>query len=353
MTTHHNDKKQSCRTCGVKRDSAARPSPTAEAQDDATPPKKGKGKGKQPGPLTLSSGAPALDWLAGLPGNTRYQPLSSTETLVTALPADGTGVPVEMDEDFIMPSEEAGEGRVESLERVLSLLKEEPVCPEMTALIARKETELLALRAQTAADGDPSPLPPAARESAAAKVQKMLANTRTIHSQFLAKQARLIKSKSDEVARLNAELETLRTEEEHTVREFNHQIAYLETSLGTVTPTALPRATAAASPEAASGPALGALTSTNVAPLLQRGIDQLMASDQRVGTNTVFARELLGAFATLVTNGVAEYNGEQNNGHAPAPPSPATMLETLVPGASGVAANRSGGDPSEFASLGQ
>ena len=58
----------------------------------------------------------------------------------------------------------------------------------------------------------------------------------------------------------------------------------------------------------------------NMAPLLQRGIDQFLAKDQRVGeANAVFARDLLGAFAALVTQGVAEFNGEQNNGPSSVP----------------------------------
>ena len=69
-----------------------------------------------------------------------------------------------------------------------------------------------------------------------------------------------------------------------------------------------------------AAPALGGLTSTNMAPLLQRGIDQFLAKDQRVGeANVVFARDLLGAFAALVTQGVAEFNGEQNNGPSSVP----------------------------------
>ena len=200
------------------------------------------------------------------------------------------------------------------------MLKEEPSCPETIALIAKKEAELLPLRPSPPVVGDPTPLPPAAKESAAAKIQKMLANTRTIHSGFLAKQARLTKEKSDEITRLTAELEVLKSDGERTIREFRHQVEYLEKSLATVTPTTTLQPKAAAPTALHAAPALGGLTSTNMAPLLQRGIDQFLAKDQRVGESNVgFARELLGAFATLVTQGVAEFNGEQNNGPSTVP----------------------------------
>ena len=318
QTPHHNAKKLACRVCHLKRNlgTAEPPSPKGPQGDAGA-----RRKGKPSAPLTLNSGAPALDWLAGLPGNSRFQPLQPAEPEQQVQPSDGADVLIaEMDEEFLQPSDTGGGGRAEALEHFIALLKEEPSCPETIALIAKREAELLPLRPSPPVVGDPTPLPPAAKESAAAKIQKMLANTRTIHSGFLAKQARLTKEKSDEITRLTAELEVLKSDGERTVREFRHQVEYLEKSLATVTPTTTLQPKAAAPTPLHAAPALGRLTSTNMAPLLQRGIDQFLAKDQRVGESNVgLARELLGAFATLVTQGVAEFNGEQNNGPSTVP----------------------------------
>ncbi len=268
--------------------------------------------------LLLPSTRELLRW-TGLLGS--LETLASSRSSLPNPSNDGADVLiVEMDEEFLQPSDTGGGGRAEVLEHFIALLKEEPSCPETIALIAKREAELLPLRPSPPVVGDPTPLPPAAKESTAAKIQKMLANTRTIHSGFLAKQARLTKEKSDEITRLTAELEVLKSDGERTVREFRHQVEYLEKSLATVTPTTTLQPKAAAPTALHAAPALGGLTSTNMAPLLQRGIDQFLAKDQRVGESNVgFARELLGAFATLVTQGVAEFNGEQNNGPSTVP----------------------------------